>query len=586
MRIIELPEDVVKRIAAGEVVTRPVSVVKELVENSVDAGAETILLRIENGGKSLIEVVDDGSGMEKEEIILAIKPHTTSKIRDIKDLYSLSTYGFRGEALASIVNVSETTIISKTSSQTLGTELIVKGGEIQKIGEIACNTGTTVRVKNLFFNIPARRKFLSSANIEGRMITELFQKFLLSLLPIHLIFVRDGEQIYNAVPASDLLERILMVFPELEANQLVKVEAQENGVKIYGYLSRPGIGLKNRTGQIFFVNGRYVRVSQLYKTLETAVGAKTSLYPYSVIFLEVPPENIDVNVHPQKLEVKFSKYQRLHELLVKTVRNAFESNITHRIVSSRPSSNKIVEGSRTRIHESSKKGFLFEDSKDAISYQKNIFRDLSKVSETFPDNFEKKEQVEEIEYPKKFKVIGVFGERYIICQYEDKLVFIDQHAAHERIIYEELKSKSDEFLKPQTLAFPVELKLDRLRLDILREKLDFLNKLGFEIDLQEEKAIIRTLPVILDISKLEETLREIISELRIAEFVDENKILDSVYAKLACSAAVKTSDKLQLDDIDELIKNVLSRKLLTCPHGRPLMIEISEKDLDKWFGRG
>lgn len=584
MRIIELPEEIVKRIAAGEVVTRPVSVVKELIENSVDAGAKTILLRIENGGKSLIEVVDDGTGMEKEEILLAIKPHTTSKIRGINDLYSLSTYGFRGEALASIVNVSETTIISKTSSQTVGAEVIVKGGKVQKITEIACNTGTTIRVKNLFFNIPARRKFLSSANIEGRMITELFQKFLLSLPSIHLIFVKDGEQVYNAVPVSDLLERILMVFPELRADQLVKVEAHENRIKIYGYLSQPGIGLKNRTGQIFFVNGRYVRVSQLYKSLEVAIGTKTSLYPYSVIFLEVPPENIDVNVHPQKLEVKFSRYQRLHELIVKAVRNAFESNITHRIVFSKPSSNKIEENQRT--HESTKKSFLFDDFKNSGNYPKNVFRDVSRVSEPFSTGIIRKEQPKEVEYSKDFKVIGVFGERYIICQYEDKLVFIDQHAAHERILYEELKSRSDELLKPQALAFPVELKLDRLRIDILREKLDFLNKLGFEIDLQEEKVLIKTLPVVLHFSKLEDALREIISELRIAEFVDENKILDSVYAKLACAAAVKTSDKLQLDDINELIKKIINRKLLTCPHGRPLMIEISEKDLDKWFGRG
>lgn len=579
MRILELPEEVVKRIAAGEVVTRPVSVVKELIENSVDAGAKTITLTIENGGKSLIEVIDDGTGMESEEIVLAIKPHTTSKIRDINDLYSLSTYGFRGEALASIVNVSETTITSKTAQQSTGTEVTVKGGEIVKIDEVSCNTGTSIRVKNLFFNIPARRKFLSSANIEGRMINELFQKFLLSLPQIHLIFFKDGEQIYNSPPTSNIVERIMTVFPELSPENFIKVDAEEDSIKVEGYVTRPGIGLRNRIGQIFFVNGRYVRVSQLYKTLETAFGSASSIYPYGVIYLQVPPDMIDVNVHPQKLEVKFSRYQRLHNLVVRAVREAIKSNVVHKINIQKIKTPELKKGPITpNTHVRNTPPRIF-------NYEKTRFRETRKVSESIskidvPKKVRSSEKLPE--YP---KILGVLGERYIICQYEDKLIFIDQHAAHERILYEELKKRSEELLKPQTLSFPIELKLDRLRLDILREKIGILERLGFEIEIGEETAIIKTLPTILPISKLEETLREIISELRIAEFVEESKVLDSVYAKLACAAAVKTSDKLDAEDMNELVTNLFKRRLLTCPHGRPLMFEISERDLDRWFER-
>jgi len=595
MRILELPEEVVKRIAAGEVVTRPVSVVKELIENSVDAEAKTITLIIENGGKSLIEVVDDGIGMEKDEILLAIKSHTTSKIKSIDDLYNLSTYGFRGEALASIVNVSETVITSKTAEQTVGTEVIVKGGEVVKISKIACNKGTSIKVKNLFFNIPARRKFLSSANIEGRMINELFQKFLLSLPQIHLIFTKDGEQTYNCPPTSNIVERIITVFPELTPDHLVKVDMEEETMKIEGYVTRPGIGLKNRTGQIFFVNGRYVRVSQLYKTLETAFGSSSSLYPYSVIYLQVPSDMIDVNVHPQKLEVKFSRYQRLHNLIIRAIREATRSNIVHKIniqkdmnlkskekiISDRYNQNK----NETQVQRTSTPRKTV--SPKIFDYKETRFREPQRVGEPINEIIDTQKKISSSEKSFEYlnlKVLGVLGERYIICQREDKLVFIDQHAAHERMLYEDLK-ENNELLKPQTLAFPVELKLDRLRLDILREKSETLKNLGFEIEIKENVAIIKTFPVILPISRLEETLREIISELRIAEFVEESKVLDSIYAKLACVAAIKTSDKLSMEDIDELIKNLFRRRLLTCPHGRPLILEISERDLNKWFER-
>ncbi|HEW92738.1 MAG TPA: DNA mismatch repair endonuclease MutL [Thermotogaceae bacterium] len=593
MRIIELPADVVKRIAAGEVVVRPVSVVKELIENSIDAGAKTVTLYIENGGKSLIEVIDDGVGMERDEILLAIKPHTTSKIKDVSDLYSLSTYGFRGEALASIVNVSETSIISKTSNQAIGSEVIVRGGEVLKVNDISCNTGTTIRVRNLFFNIPARRRFLSSANIEARMITELFQKFMLSLPQTHLVLIKDGEQIYNAIPTSDILERILIIFPELRADHFIKIDAEDNGMRVSGYMTRLGIGLKNRIGQIFFVNGRYVRVSQLYKSFEVAVGSSASLHPYCIMYLKIPSDMIDVNVHPQKLEVKFSKYQKLQELIVRAVRKGLSSSISHKITVQKPlrSSSMGVESSRTadekEIRTSSVFGEPRKSGSSSFVYERDKFRKVSKVSESslFVGNESKEEASQEYLRISNLRIIGVLGERYIICQQADKLIFVDQHAAHERILYEDLKSKSEELLKPQILAFPIELKLDQLRLDILREKKEFLKKLGFEIDPKHDKAVIKTLPTILPSSKLEETLREIISELRIAEFVDESKVLDSIYAKLACASAVKTSDKLQLQDIYELIKKLLDRKLLTCPHGRPLMLEISEKDLDRWFKR-
>ncbi len=575
-----LPEEVVRKIAAGEVVVGAYSVVKELVENSLDAGAHTIEIEIKNGGKSYIRVVDDGVGMTKNEALLAIEPHTTSKISSVEDLYAISTYGFRGEALSSIVKVSRAVITTKKEGHE-GVKIEVEGGAIKLVENAERSKGTSVIVKDLFFNIPARRKFLKSAAIEGRMVTEQVQKFLLSNEDIAFRYIKDGEVVYN-IPETDLRTRIGIVMPDSKPRDLLKVDFSQDSIRVYGFISPPHIYRRNRTGQFFFVNKRHVLSNELFYSLELGYGEalEKGRHPFAVLFLEIPPNLVDVNVHPQKTEVKFSNWELVKKVLIKAVMEALkvtlERNIPvkkYALKDKRKQPEKFYGNIEQKEHQSVfKEPALIETEKSYVTRKVSNF-------EKFTDESQKNAN-----YPRFLMIIK---DRYILAEDEEGLLIIDYHASHERILYEKIKEDYErKGLDSVKLLFPLKTALDPVLMEVLKANSNVLRKLGFDWEISESNYVkITSIPQVLKIDIAVESFKETLDDLRLSKFKGLPDIVQKILSDIACKAAVRTGDMITKDDAEGIIEEIYRKKLLSCPHGRPLMFRISYKELDRYFER-
>ncbi len=580
MPIIELPQDVVRRIAAGEVVDHPSSVVKELVENSIDAQANRIKIEINNGGKSKIVVDDNGIGMSKEELKIAVMPHTTSKIREFNDLFNIKTFGFRGEALASIGAVSKM-IVESSQTGEIGASIEVDGGKITRTKVVAKSKGTRISVFELFYNIPARRKFLSSASVETRMVTEVVQKFILSH-DIEFRYFRDGEEVFAINKGTPLEQRIKKVLANVE---LVEVNSSFGGVRIYGYISPPYVGKKNRTNEILFVNNRYVRSGLLMKAIEAgyAEHLKKGEFPVAVLFVELPPQLVDVNVHPQKLEVKFSDSSKIFSMVMSSVKKALAS----------PDVFQIPQESLEVEEENSLKEFNNDNSIDLDDFkrEKNFFpkneNKILKVSnEVMPFemdvDFRRKNenafpsQAKKRDALSKSKILGVLHGRYIACESETALYLVDMHAAHERILYDDFKAKTG--TTSQKLIAPIKLELNSVQKEVLEERAHEIKKLGFEWKNGELKAV----PQIKHAVDWKKIFLELLEDFRLSFAKDPR---DSFFANLACKAAVKSEERISQEEIVELLKKLDELEVWSCPHGRPLVYSLDFKRLDRYFGR-
>ncbi|KUK81154.1 MAG: DNA mismatch repair protein MutL [Petrotoga mobilis] len=620
MRIKVLNPEVVMKIAAGEVVSGPSSVVKELVENSLDALANNISVEILNGGKSLISVDDNGIGMEEEELELSILPHTTSKIFSIEDLYKLKTFGFRGEALSSISRVSRMKITSKPPEKEVGTMLDILGGKIIEKKRVNSSDGTKIEIMDLFFNIPARRKFLKSDSAEGRYVTEIIEKFAFTN-NINLTYIRDHKEIYKFSSDMDLITKCLKIYPELKRDDLIEIEHNDSLCKISGVISQPKVGRNNRTAQHFFVNNRYIKAASLYSVLEKGYGEmlEKSVHPYGIIFIEIPPDMVDVNVHPQKLEVKFTDEQMVASLLKKVVRESLKKNthFTMEFISSSDTPATNNENSSFPFQnlynkkESSQK-VEFSQNTTNTDYLQNMdeffnsseIEDLQEPYTHFDNNYKlyepsktfdfkgfeyQKNQtftpVEKIDSADKLRILGIVAERYLVVEGRDKLLLVDFHAAHERYIYEILKENLYEKggLTSDLLLTPVKITLDEVRKGIILENKDHLEKLGIKLEEDEKEIIVKGLPSLVKIDDTEKLIFEIADDLRISNFDQQTNILDKNLATMACRAAVKTKDNPT--GMETLLNNIFEKKLLTCPHGRPIMLQITFKTIDKYFER-
>ncbi|MEN3041979.1 MAG: DNA mismatch repair endonuclease MutL [Fervidobacterium sp.] len=582
-----LNSEIISKIAAGEVVVNPSSVVKELVENSLDATATSVEVQIKNGGKSYIKVSDNGIGMSKEDLILAIERYTTSKISSIEDIYNLYSYGFRGEALASIVEVSRTVIT--TSDGVNSYKLEVLAGKIVKLSETHRERGTTVEVYDLFFNIPARRKFLSSEKIEARMVTEVFEKFMLIRPDVRFLFKINDEIIYNANQSS-LFERFSLIFPEVREFRTVEQDSSQD-VLISGIISSPQFTRKNRTGQLFFVNKRFVMDNLLHLSLERGYGESITNgeHPYAVIFLDLPPDKIDVNIHPQKLQVKFSDPQIVYNELARTVReNVRKFSSYTMFIEKVNKENRFSESERyieSEEAEDIKKEHNLYQSEYNVDF-KNIPNKISsesifKISE--PANLIRPVFFQESDtFPKEFITLK---NRYILFEENDGITILDFHAAHERIIYEKLKEKNFDAVQ---LLLSINLRLSKSLLQLAQELSKELEEFGFLFSIKtfedgSGEVEIRQIPSVLKVTDAAEIFLEILEEYRIP--FEKPKGLTYVLASKACKAAVKTGDKISQNEIKQLIQEVRSKNLLTCPHGRPIMMKIPFSQLDSYFER-
>jgi len=554
----KLPPNVVSKIAAGEVVAGPYSVVKELIENSIDAKATSIEIEIISGGKNYIKVKDNGAGMSKEDLLLSIEEHSTSKIEDFDDIYNLKSYGFRGEALSSIAKVSRIIIISNNGKESNRLEAI--GGKIKSIESYPTSErGTIIEVYDLFFNVPARRKFLKSPQTEKRLVTEFVEKFILANPEIAFIFKSDNEIIYNVKP-STLIERFNLIFPE------VKEFTEIRGKYVHGIISSPNYNRKNRTGQIFFVQKRYINDKMLYYIFENGYGEALNNHPYGVLFIDVPSHLVDVNVHPQKLEVKFSDPNLIYSDIIRSVREGIKKFISKNIFVSQTK----PEHNETRNSYIQNQNFIKEPPQRYQGMEKQYNQPFS-IFDVVRKNIELKED------------ILILKKRYVLFEGEDGIYIMDFHAAHERVLYEEILEKLNEKLDVVDLIVPINIKVGKSLKEIVKEKADDFKNFGFKIKISENEIKILSIPSFIKLSDVEDTFKEIIDELRIPSQNPKN--LKHIIADKACKSAVKTGYDINSKEAKQLIDEVLKRGLTTCPHGRPLFLKISFKELDKYFER-
>ena len=612
----QLPAAVVNQIAAGEVVERPASVVKELLENAVDAGARRVEVHLQKGGQELVRVIDDGCGIAPDDLPLALAPHATSKLRQPEDLACIHTMGFRGEALASIASVSRVRIESRQQGADSGYAVESVGGEMGPVTACGCPVGTMVQVRDLFFNVPVRRKFLKTAQTELGHSVEAFTRIALAYPELQLVLTHNRRTLYE-LPASDqLLQRLGLFFGRELVEQLIWVEQEADGCRLWGYVANPSQTRPNTRGQYFFVNRRYVRDRVLSHALAEAYRGlvMTGRHPIAFLFLEVPHDEVDVNVHPTKIEVRFRDSQRIYALILGCLRDRFlKTDLTAPLRPDRPAEHDafalpneeaptrdtpppedaVADGERAVgvLHSLEKyyarqersgrdRGPDFGLSRPAPPARRLPFTE-TRPSPTRPVEADRPAG----ESPRAMQVHN----SYLVVETEDGLMVIDQHALHERILYDELRRRVEEgTMQTQRLLVPETLTLTPQQEALLVEHRDLLRELGLELELfGNRSALLRAYPAMLANIDPAALVHDILSQLaECAGRVHRRELLDHMLHTIACKAAVKAGQRLTEDEVQVLLaRRELARDHHHCPHGRPTALVLTREELDRRFGR-
>lgn len=598
-RIIQLEQHVTDLIAAGEVVSRPSSVVKELVENSIDSGAGTITLEITAGGTDMIRVTDNGCGISRDDIRTAFLRHATSKLKNAGDLESISSLGFRGEALAAIAAVSRIKLLSREPSADEGVQIELDAGEVKNISPVGTADGTTIIVRDLFFNTPARQKFLKSDRSEAASITQTFIKTALSKPDISFRYIKDDVTVYHTPGDARVDSCIYSLFGNDFLSSLRSVSYTGELVSISGFVSSPEGVKGNRNHQFFFVNNRTCRGAILQAALEQ--GYKTYIpsgrFPACVLYLTVNPSDVDVNVHPAKSEIKFITDKPIFDGVHSATLDALMQNSRfNNASSSEPQTHSHNTGRYTQIVEPlfavsetghndailSKRYTTTADNngmKSSISY---IHADFESGSDT-ADSYTEHDKFSYAD-PHSFTVIGEAFELYIIAESNQSLWLLDKHAIHERLHFDVLRDKD---YKPmsQTLITPIIFSPGHETLETLLQNSALLDSLGFSIELfSEDSLALRHIPAEINYGDTEFVLSEIGTLLASSASTETNTI-SNIYKTLACRAAIKAGSDTSLDELTFLAKEVFSGNVTHCPHGRPVAFEITQKMLNRSFGR-
>ena len=578
MNIKLLSEDLQNKISAGEVVERPASVVKELLENSLDADSKQINIVIEQGGHQLIQVRDDGKGIPKNQIPLAIKRFHTSKIEKSDDLFSISTLGFRGEALASIASVAHLSIISSNGADE-GAELSIVNGKLGNLVPAPNIGGTQITIRDLFYNTPARKKFLKTTRTEGRKIVDMVRRFGLSRPNIGFTLVVDGKKIIELFPEK-FDERIGSLFENSYKKNLIPIDIVKTDYVFSGFIGNLNLIRKRYGEQFIFMNGRYIKDRLLNSAVYSAYQSlvKRGEYPFFVINIEMPYDQVDVNVHPMKTEVRFHDEWRVYHVLKSGVNESL-SKILNTIPSFQKSNSDVDSFFQAPSKQS---GFRFNSSLNEEINKSNIEKiDRAK---TYASNLvSNNDELEDFNIEKIWQI----HKRYIVSEINSGLVIIDQHVAHERVLYEEcLAAFESKVVSSQTLLFPEEINFAKDEHDILLEIFPYLKKIGFKIrEGEDSKIYVEATPA--DISWGEE--KKIIKEI-IDEFISTRKTYSSykeaLAASFACKAAVKAGDAMTNSEMMVLVNRLFSTEHpYYCPHGRPIIIQLSLDELDRRFER-
>ncbi len=634
-----LDKHVAELIAAGEVVERPASVIKELMENAVDAGAHHITVEIRDGGVTYMRVTDDGCGFHREDVPTAFLRHATSKVRDESDLTSISTLGFRGEALASIAAVAKVELTTCAADEIVGTRYVIHGGDEVLLEDAGCPEGATFVIEELFYNIPARMKFLKKDVSEGNAVAGVVERLALSHPEIAVKFIRGGRTELQTAGDGDLLGCIRAVFGKPFASSLIAVEYTMGGVEVSGFVCKPEACRQNRTMQHFFINGRYVKTQTAMVALERAYKGVMMVgrFPSCVLRLTMPAETVDANVHPAKIEVRFINEKPVFDAVYYAVKSALEcGDSIHRVLFQEekriaPSAEKpAVEPSRAAVlptftqrttPPSTNRRFLdlvvdddapgelslhddtadvsFVPAKPAVAFEEMQPHIPTCASEPMaietedmplcipqePEMTMIAEQPPLIDDVPTVRVIGEVFATYILAEMRGSLFLIDKHAAHERMLYNQLKASAR--VDEQMLLVPVSLTLSREEHTALMDNQDVLAGAGISLeDFGGSSVLIRSFPMILSGANIEETVQEIATGLTGGSHEVISSKLDWIYHSTACRAAIKAGDRSRPVELEEIAKRVLlSDDIRYCPHGRPVCIEMTRKELEKQFGR-
>jgi len=600
-RIRLLPETVASQVAAGEVVERPASVVKELVENSIDAGARKIDILIRRGGISLVRVIDDGCGMDRDDALLSLERHATSKIRSVSDLEAIATLGFRGEALPSIASVSRFRLTTREQDAVAGTKIIVNGGKIDIVRDGGEAPGTQVEVRSLFYNIPARRKFLRAENTESRNIEHQLHLQAIGHAKVAFTFARDDRVVFQLPATATLIDRIR----DLYGNELLEKLLPLNGVgssqvRIGGLIGQAGLSRQTRAQQLVFVSGRAIESPLI--TTAVREGYHTALmkgqYPVTFLFLELDPGAVDVNVHPAKREVRFRDPNGVREAVVRCIQATLargradwqkKFRAPPAQVSAQPTVDLILRP-QVSVPEVSHRELPQFPTAEIVGLAHRLPVPPADSARSEPDwpSLAQQKRVERAATP-QFQIIGVLNKLYVLMENADGLVLVDQHAAHERILFEELRRRMEEQGVPsQKLLITQTFELLPRDADWIEQNMSILQKMGIGIESFGPNTFkIDSLPGFLNVTDGAQFMRKVIDDLKSAS--DRSSPLrlgEDMIAKSVCRHAVKANDPLRYLEVEKLIQDLLECDLpYCCPHGRPTMIQISNAELEKKFGR-
>ncbi|MCR1950047.1 DNA mismatch repair endonuclease MutL [Clostridium sp. DSM 100503] len=677
-RINLLDEHTSNKIAAGEVVERPSSVVKELVENSIDAEAKNITIEIEEGGISLIRIIDDGNGIHKDDIKKAFMPHATSKIQNVEDIYSIMTLGFRGEALASIASIAKVLLRSKIDGEDFGSEISIEGGEILSKSETGTNKGTIIEVRDLFYNVPARRKFLKSTSREGALISDIVSRIALSNPDVSIKFYNNGKKVLHTYGTGNLKDVIRTVYGKSISENLIYFESAEDAIHLYGYIGKEEIARGSRNNQSIFVNGRYIKNKTIVAAIENAFKsfATVNKFPFFVLFLEVYPEFVDVNIHPTKAEIKFKEDRGIFKKVFDAVHKAFKNevfndfyipeeeqeqkdevpaevveeisfniNVNDTYSNNLPLSQYDDSNNKNNEKEiNNMPGVSYEDlrreeelynnlknlkelGKLDIKSRNNDSTDYSNVSEYTPINYDSnaiacedkketynntinkdittnydtvnnrdvissKENLNNIEnrsakFP-NLRIIGQFNKTYILAEYDEVLYMIDQHAAHEKILFEKyLKNIEEGDIVVQQLLVPTLIDLTTDDFCYYEENSQVFTIAGFTIENFGGNTIaIKEVPYFLGKLDPRNLFINILDNIKSLGSGKTTEVKYNRIATLACKAAVKANDYLNQMEMEKLINDLrYIDDPFHCPHGRPVIIKFTNYELDKKFRR-
>ncbi|HIT66407.1 MAG TPA: DNA mismatch repair endonuclease MutL [Candidatus Merdisoma merdipullorum] len=645
-RIEVLDQKTIDQIAAGEVIERPASVVKELVENSVDAGATAVTVEIRDGGTSLIRVTDNGSGIDRDQVAVAFLRHSTSKIRAVEDLFHVSSLGFRGEALSSIASIAMVELITKTADAEAGVRYVIEGGVEKRLEDTAAPEGTTFLVRSLFYNTPARRKFLKSPMTEAGYVSELMERLALSRPDISFQFISNGQTKLHTSGNHNLKDVIYHIYGREIAGNLAEIDAAEGPVRVTGFIGKPVISRGNRGYENYFINGRYIRSNLIAKGIEE--GYRTFMmqhkYPFTALHFTIDGSLLDVNVHPTKMELRFSNQEQLYRFVRETIRQGLmekelipEMKLTEEETEQKPEPKQRPEPEFPGLQQEKNGQESTKASGEATPQERNLEYFLSQMRKRVTEEFrQKKEDTAEASPEKEpkseplqeegqrpepvrqeemvlrekgsyeaqqldlfesrllnpatksdIRIIGQLFETYWLVQFEDKFYMIDQHAAHEKVLYERtVKSLANKEITSQMVSPPLILTLTMQEAAKLAEYQEYFTELGFEIEpFGGKEYAVSAVPANLYGLAEKELFLELLDSLEYVNGKNTELVLHKI-ASMSCKAAVKGNQRMSMSEAQALIEELLTlENPYNCPHGRPTIISMTKQEIEKKFKR-